>query len=98
MHPSKLITLAVCLPRSMIQKAFQWAEANGRKRKNAIHGEDEIQIVLSETFELKDLEIEEQERSGSLVCEERGSRFAACNYILHNFKLADMFLNCTCLP
>ncbi|CAK8990416.1 unnamed protein product, partial [Durusdinium trenchii] len=54
----------------MIQKAWQWAGAHGRKRKNEIHGEEEIQIVVDDTFDLMDTEIEEKERSGSLICQD----------------------------
>ena len=53
----------------MIQKAWAWAEARGRKRTNDVHGEDEIQIVLDEQFALKNSELEQTERSGSLVVE-----------------------------
>ena len=57
----------------MVQKAFEWAEKNGRKRKNPVHGEEEIRIVLSETFALNNTEIEEREQSGTVEVQVPGS-------------------------
>ena len=56
-----------------MQKAFEWAEKNGRKRKNPVHGEEEIRIALSETFALNNTEIEEREQSGTLEVQVPGS-------------------------
>ncbi len=53
----------------MWQKSLAWAQSNNRHRKHPIHGEDQIQIVLSETFEVKNTEIEEATRSGSMTVE-----------------------------
>ena len=55
--------------RQMWQKSLAWAESHARKRTNPVHGEDEIQIVLTETFEVKNTEIEETTRSGSMTLE-----------------------------
>ena len=36
----------------MIQSAWQWADQHaGRKRINEIHGEEEIRIILQDTFQ-----------------------------------------------
>jgi|Cyp1metagenome_2_1107374.scaffolds.fasta_scaffold00077_19 hypothetical protein len=55
----------------MIASAYAWAEKNGRKRVNPVHGKWEIQLVLDDTFELKNKEVEETERSGGLTVEVR---------------------------
>ena len=49
----------------MIDKAFEWAKANNRIRSNPIHGEEEIKITLTETFELENTNSEETTRSGN---------------------------------
>lgn len=51
--------------RKMIDKAFEWAKANKRLRSNPVHGEDEVNIVLTETFQLEDCSIEESNQSGN---------------------------------
>lgn len=53
----------------MVQNAFRWAEQCGRKRRNPVHGEEEIQIILSETFEVKNTQREQTERTGSITME-----------------------------
>lgn len=55
----------------MWQKSLAWAQANSRHRKHPIHGEDQIQIVLSETLVVKNTELEESTRSGSMTVEVR---------------------------
>lgn len=49
-------------------------------RKNEIHGEDEIQIVLNETFEINQSEFEETEQSGSMVVQDRLS-YRYCYFV-----------------
>lgn len=51
----------------MIDRSFAWAQKNKRMRSNPVHGEDEINIVLSETFELENMDIEENTRSGTFA-------------------------------
>lgn len=62
----------------MIDKAFEWAKAqkcNPKKiRTNAVHGEEEIQIVLNDTFEMQDVHEEETNQTGSIDAQE-GSKF-----------------------
>lgn len=53
----------------MVQNAFAWAERHGRKRKNEIHGEYEIQIVLEETFKKEKKYSEQTEQSGTIEVE-----------------------------
>lgn len=55
----------------MIEKAFAWADANGAKRTNAVHGEEEIKIVLDQTFEVAKSQTESTERSGNFTVEAR---------------------------
>ena len=55
----------------MIDKTFDWARKNGRLRENAVHGDEEVRIVLNETFELEDIKKEEWEQTGTLEVEER---------------------------
>lgn len=43
----------------MVDKAFAWANAYGAKRTNEIHGEEEIKIVLDQTFEVEKTQKEE---------------------------------------
>jgi hypothetical protein len=54
----------------MVDKAWVWAQARGKVRTNQVHGEDEIQIVLSETFEVNNADIEEVEQSGSIAVQD----------------------------
>lgn len=61
LNPCSLI-----LPRQMVANAFAWAERHGRKRKNEIHGEWEIQIVLEETFKKEKTYTEETQQSGTM--------------------------------
>ena len=45
----------------MIERAWNWAKAKGKVRTNDVHGEEEIKIILSETFDINSAEIEEAE-------------------------------------
>ena len=53
-----------------MEKAWAWAQTHGRIRTNEIHGEPEIQIIVDEKFEVSKLDIEENERSGTITVEE----------------------------
>ena len=66
-------------PRKMIESAWAWAKAKGRVRKNEVHGEEEIKIVLTETFDVNNADIEEVERSGSIAIQEQ-SNMNTLNY------------------
>ena len=50
----------------MIDNAFKWAASTNNLRRNVIHGEEEANLLLSETFELLDSEGHEIEISGSM--------------------------------
>ena len=65
----------------MISSAWAWATSRGKIRTNEIHGEDEIQIVMSETFGVNSAEIEEHERSGNISVKDR----------LFNYFMIDRF-------
>ena len=55
----------------MIQNAWEWADQKaGRKRRNEIHGEEEIRFVLHETFEFLDEEGEQALQEGSFDIED----------------------------
>ena len=54
----------------MIANAWAWATSRGKVCTNEIHGEDEIQIVLNETFGINTAEIEENERSGAMTVQD----------------------------
>ena len=49
----------------MIQKAVAWAKSAKRIRVNPVHGEEELNLVLSETFSSKEKEEEEMQRQGN---------------------------------
>lgn len=59
----------VCLLRKMWTKAVEWAKANNRFRVNSVHGEDEIKVVLAETFDMEQLVAEETTQCGSFDVE-----------------------------
>lgn len=50
----------------MVNKAWLWAKQNNQIRTNPIHGEEEIYITTSETFDLKSTDIEESSQSGTI--------------------------------
>ena len=52
--------------RSMIAKAVQWAKASNKHRVSPVHGEEEIYLILSETFQAKEVEQEEMTREGNV--------------------------------
>ena len=60
--------------RRMIERAWEWAKKNGRLRVNPVHGEEEINIVLSETFQLENMDVEENNRTGSFEVQAGGIR------------------------
>ena len=87
----------------MIDRAFAWAKKNStptnkRCRTNDVHGEDEIKIVLSDTFELDNIDLDETTRSGSVTVEEGmhllGSQFYSLFYPV---KLKSLSLLCQLL-
>lgn len=53
----------------MITKAVAWAKTSKNLRVNPIHGEEEIYMILSETFEAKEKNEEETTREGNLEVE-----------------------------
>lgn len=55
--------------RSMIQKAWQWAQKTGNVRTNDVHGEEEIRIVLHDSFKHKEVHEEEHTRQGTVDVE-----------------------------
>lgn len=55
----------------MIDRSWEWARSHSRLRTNPIHQEEEINIVLTETFELEDSYIEEVNRGGTFHVQAR---------------------------
>ena len=49
-----------------MQKAWAWAKTNQKIRVNPIHGEEEIYILVAETWAMTDLDREETEQSGTI--------------------------------
>ena len=60
----------------MIDRAFQWADKNGKSRTNAVHGDPEAFLVISDTFCISATDVEENEQAGSIECEDWGSQKA----------------------
>ena len=54
----------------MIAKAWDWAKSKNLVRTNEIHGEEEIYIMTSETFDMQSKDTEESERSGCIQVQE----------------------------
>lgn len=58
--------------RKMIERAWNWAKQSNNIRSNEVHGEEEVRLVLSDTFEDTHKKLEEVDRSGSILVEDRG--------------------------
>lgn len=58
----------------MINRAFAWAEKNGKYRVNPIHGEPEAFLVLNEGFCLTSTDTEETDRSGNIAVQDHLSK------------------------
>lgn len=50
----------------MYENAVKWATARGKIRTNPVHGEQELQIPLEETYSREDNEMEETTRQGTI--------------------------------
>ena len=72
--------------KKMVEKAFAWAQSNNRIRTNEIHGEQEIQVVLNEKFQVSNTDVEEVERSGNITVQDIW------------FPIIDIMLNVFWLP
>ena len=58
--------------RKMTERAFIWAETNKKSRVNAVHGEQEAFLVLTESFAVSSTDIDETIQEGSVEVEEQG--------------------------
>ncbi|CAL1153796.1 unnamed protein product [Cladocopium goreaui] len=56
--------------KKMVERAFQWAEQNKKTRVNAVHGEPEAFLLISDTVAFTSTDIEENEQSGAIECED----------------------------
>ena len=59
----------------MVERAFQWAEQNKKTRVNAVHGEPEAFLLISDTVAFTSTDIEENEQSGAIECEDLDFNF-----------------------
>lgn len=64
------------LLRKMVERAWEWAKAqsaekNKKIRNNAVHGEEEIRIVLNDNFMMEETNLEETTQPGNIDVEER---------------------------
>ncbi len=50
----------------MVGNALEWAHHNKKYRINAIHGEAEAFLVLSESFSISSTDVEESTQTGSV--------------------------------
>lgn len=53
----------------MIDKTVLWAQKTGNIRTNEVHGEEEMRLILNETFLHKEVSQEETNREGSIEVE-----------------------------
>lgn len=72
----------------MIQKALDWARKSKNIRVSEIHGEEEIYMVLNETFCHKEVQEEENTKQGSFAVE-AGYIYAMWQVLLtlHRYRL-----------
>ena len=54
----------------MLDSTFAWGKKTNNLRTNSVHGEEEVRMVLSDTFEALDKSIEEVNRSGTIHIED----------------------------
>ncbi len=67
----------------MVEKALQWAKKTNNHRVSKIHGEEEMFIVLAETFNSTEKDEEQVDREGTMTVE-------ACHdcisYLIHTLS------------
>ena len=63
-----------------MDRAFEWGRKNGAVRVNEVHGEEEVRLVLTETFQLENTDLEEVNRTGSFEVEEGVIYAHVCTY------------------
>ena len=63
-------------PRKMVERACQWAEQHKKTRVNAVHGEPEAFLLISDTVAFTSTDIEENEQSGTIEVEDLGLYFS----------------------
>ena len=56
-------------PRSMCDRAFEWAKRQGLWQVNPIHGEEEASLVIERLFSTEEQEGEAFSQSGSFATE-----------------------------
>lgn len=57
----------------MAENAFKWGQKTGNVRRNEVHGEEEVALILSETFAMKEINEEEVTREGNITVEARST-------------------------
>lgn len=60
----------------MIERAFAWAESKSKTRVNAIHGEPEAFLILSDSFAVSSEDTEENIQEGNVEVEDRDFLFS----------------------
>jgi hypothetical protein len=58
------------MPRPMVDRSWQWAKQRNLWRQNGIHGEEEIFIVLDDTFAYNDEQGFQSSQQGCMEMED----------------------------
>ena len=53
----------------MAENGFKWGQSTGNVRRNEVHGEEEVALILEETFKTKEVNEEEVTREGNIAVE-----------------------------
>lgn len=72
-------------------KAMQWAQKTGNIRVNEVHGEQEIRLILNETFVHKELREEETTREGSIAVEDWDETKQVLSYNVEWFPFMSVY-------
>ena len=70
--------------RSMVTAAWSWAQARNLIRRNEVHGEEEVRLILSDNFSLLDETTNETSMSGRFEVEDCSSTpfmYELCTHI-----------------
>ena len=71
------------MTRSMVAAAWQWAQPRNLIRKNEIHGEEEVRLVLNDSFQLLDETTNEMTMSGQFEVEDCSSLYVELHTYIH---------------
>ena len=79
-----------CQLRNMILKSWAWAKAQNKIRVNEVHGDEEIYIVASETFDISSTNMEESTQNGSITVQANMQAFLHTHTCICMIKLLDI--------